>query len=112
MYAVDNAVERGGTVLDRVLIREIGYMCFGKARVILRMSVVLIENESCVGTLIFKYGALRVDVILKVPVLIKMVRRQVRYHRNVRGAFHAVQLERTELQHGDVVRANIWSFAE
>ena len=74
MYAVDNAVERGGTVLDRVLIREIGYMCFGKARVILRMSVVLIENESCVGTLIFKYGALCVNVILKVPVLIEVIR--------------------------------------
>ena len=112
MYAVDNAVERGGTVLDRVLIREIGYMCFGKARVIFCMSIVLIENESCVGTLIFKYCALCVNVILKVPVLIKMVRRQVRYHRNIRGAFHAVQLERTELKHGDIVRANIRCFAE
>ena len=87
-------------------------MCFGKARVIFCMSIVLIENESCVGTLIFKYSALCVNVILKVPVLIKMVRRQVRYHRNVRSAFHAVQLEGAELQHGDVVRVDIRCFAE
>ena len=71
MYAVDNAVERGSSVLDRVLIREIGYMCFGEACVVLRMSVVLIEYESCIGTLV---GALCIDVILKVPVLIEMVR--------------------------------------
>ena len=76
------------------------------------MSVVLIEYESCVGTLVFKYGALCIDVILKVLMLIKVVRGQVRYHRHIRGAFHAVQLEGAELKHGDIVRADIRSLAE
>ena len=85
---------------------------FGKALIIGRVRIVRIQDQAAVGRLMQQDLPLGVDVILKVPVLIQMVGRNVGHHRDIRAAAHAVKLEGAELQHGDIVRADIRDLAQ
>ena len=69
--------------------------------------VLVVKNKSVVFVLIRKYRAFGIDIILIILMLIKMVRRYVRYHGDIGFADHAVQLERAELENCSIVFSHI-----
>ena len=71
-----------------------------------------LEDKLVAGIVRGEDGALGVDIILIVLVLVKMVRGDVCDDGNVRAAAHAVQLEAAQLQHGEIIRMNVRRFAQ
>ena len=76
------------------------------------MLVVKVQHKSVALVLTVINRALCIYVVLKVLVLVKMVRSEIGYYRNIRVAFHAVKLKRTQLKHGDVVLPYLRRLAE
>ena len=76
------------------------------------MGVVKVKDQAAAFRLVLQDPALGVDVILKIPVLIQMIGREVGNHRHIRAAVHAVQLEGAELQNRCVLWQNLRDLAQ
>ena len=93
VHAIDHAACAVNAVLglnSAAEIRYVGLCFFG---VVWCKFVLVVKNKSVVFVLIRKYRAFGIDIILIILMLIKMVRRYVRYHGDIGLTDHAVQLE-------------------
>ena len=85
---------------------------FGKALVIGRVRVVRVQDQAAVFGLIDQDFPLCVDIILKILMLIQVVRREIRDHRDIRAAVHTVKLEGAELEDDDIIGPHVRDLAQ
>ena len=112
VHTAEHAVPQHAPLLDRAAVREPCLLRLREALEIGAVFVVEIEHQMRVRALVLEDRALGVDVVLIVPVLIQMVGRDVGHDGDIRRADHAVQLEGAQLQHGDVVGADVRGLAQ
>ena len=87
-------------------------MCSREALIIGRVRVVRVQDQATAFRLVDKDLPLGVDIVLKVLMLVEMVGCQIRDHRDIRAAVHAVELEGAELENDNVVLSHIGDLAQ
>ena len=106
-YTGEDAVFKISALGDRLPVRKMADMCSRKAFIIGRVRIVCVQDQAAAFRLVNEDLPFGVDIVLKVLMLVEMVGGQIRDHRDIRAAVHAVELEGAELQHHNVVRAHV-----